>query len=276
MTIVVVNNSGLGNRIKNIVSAVRKGHLIGDVVDIRCDHQELFSVAQCITVPRADHFEVMSTWGLLTLPEESERKLLRVPRSLMVYHDRTESGRLGNRIDFHYSNIEQDVIDDFLRYFALIVFNRRVVDAVEAYSAEYELDKKVGVHIRTWYDAPDRYAMLYEIADYFLILDQLADTEQFFLCVDHEVARQAVLARYGSARVIEPKERTIAHISIDSRDGVGFHSMVDMLLLSRCKHLVGTYQSTFSECAWWLGGASKTVQIPMPKKIVELEQGAPV
>jgi len=276
VTIVVVNNSGLGNRIKNIVSAVRKGHLIGDVVDIRCDHQDLFSVAQCIAIPRTDHFEVMSTWGLLTLPGESERKLLRVPKSLMVYHDRTESGPLGNRIDFHYFNIEQDVIDEFLRYFSLIIFNRRVVEAVEAYSAEFELDKKVGVHIRTWYDAPDRFSTLYDIKDYFLILDKLADTEGFFLCVDHEIAREAMLARYGSARVFEPKGRTIAHVSIDSRDSVGFDSMVDMLLLSRCKHLVGTYQSTFSECAWWLGGASKTVQVPTPKKIVELEQSAPV
>jgi len=271
VTIVVINNSGLGNRIKNIVSALRKGHLIRDVVDIKCKHQELFQVAQCITVPRPDHFEVMSTWELLLLPEELQRKLLRVPRSLMVHHRLRESGSLGNRIDFQYFNIEREVVDEFLRYFALIFFNRSVLSAVEAFAAEFQLQDRVGVHIRTWYDAPDRYELLYNIDDYFRILDRIADAEKFFLSVDHEMAREAIISRYGSSRVLEPIGRTIAHISHDDRNNVGFDSMVDMLLLSRCKHLVGTYQSTFSECAWWFGGAIQPIQIPVPRKIIELE-----
>ena len=273
MTIVVVNNSGLGNRIKNIVSAVRKGHLIGDVVDIRCSHLDLFSVAQCITVPREDHFEVMSTWGLHLLPEESERKLLRNRRHLVEYHDRNQYGRLGDQIDFQYFNIEEDIICDFLRYFKLIVFNKSLIDRVQALSLEFQLDKKIGVHIRTWYDAPDRYSTLYDVEDYFKILDQLTDTDEFFLSVDHDVAREAMLERYGRTRVLEPIGRTIAHVSVDGRDKVGFDSMVDMLLLSRCKSIVGTYQSTFSECAWWFGGAIQPIQIPIPRKIAELEQG---
>ena len=272
MTIVVLNNSGLGNRIKNIVSAVRKGHLVGDVVDIRCDHGNLISVAQCVDVPRNDVVEIMSTWSLELLEVDSGRKLLRAPKFLVEFHDRHTFGSLGERIDFQYFNIEQSIIDEFLRYFALVIFNREVVDVVESVASEMRLGEKVGVHIRTWYDAPDRFASLYNIQDFFSVLDGLADTEQFLLCVDHEIARAAVLSRYGSNRVFERQGREIGHISFDRRSRVGFDSLVDLLLLSRCRQLVGTYQSTFSECAWWLGGASKLIHIPIPKFILDLER----
>jgi len=272
MTIVVINNSGIGNRIKNIVSAVRKGHLINDAVDIRCEHQSLFRVAQCVIVPRHDHLEVMSTWRLQLLPEENSRKVLRNPKYLVEYHDQNYQGSLGNTIDFQYANIERDVVEDFLRYFALILINQEVLDEADLLSSELEVQRRVGVHIRTWYDAPDRHSNLFDIQDYFRTLDRFADEKKFILCVDHETARRAILNRYGEERVLEPPNREIGHISVDLRSKVGFYSMLDMLLLSRCEALVGTYQSTFTECAWWLGGAAKPILIPKPKKILELEK----
>jgi hypothetical protein len=51
---------------------------------------------------------------------------------------------------------------------------------------------------------------------------------------------------------------------------VAFDSLVDMLLLARCHSIVGTYQSTFTECAWWLGGARQALQIPVPQAIQAL------
>jgi len=271
MTIIVVNDSGLGNRIKNIVSAIRKGHRIGDTVDIRCEHKNLFQVAQCVDKPHASNFEIMSTWGLLMLPEESERKILRVPRTVIEYHDRGQFGPLPKSIDFQYSNIENDVVDEFRRYFSLILFRPEILLRVEELSADWEIQDKVGVHIRTWYDSPDRCSTLYRIEDFFKILDDLAETERFFLCVDHPSARDSIFGRYGSQRVLEPVGREIGHLSVDRRDQVAFDSMVDMLLLSRCKELVGTYQSTFTECAWWFGGCTQTVQIPVPAAILEIE-----
>jgi len=272
VTIVVVNNSGLGNRIKNIVSAVRKGHLIGDVVDIQCGHESLFKVAQCVIEPLRDHREVMSTWGLKMLPEEEKRKILREPRRLVEYHDRSYHGVLEGTIDLQYFNIEQEVIDEFLRYFALIVFNQKIIEYVDSLSSGFQVNDKVGVHVRSWYDAPDRHSILFRIEDFYKKLDALADEKSFVLCVDHYFVRDAILKRYGRHRVLEPLAREIGHVSFDARGSVGFHSLVDMLLLSRCGSLVGTYQSTFSECAWWLGGGSKLVYIPIPGAILELEE----
>jgi len=272
VTILVINNSGLGNRIKNIVAAIRIGHLLNDVVDIRCDHDSLFRVAQCVVVPNEKRWEVMSTWRLQMLPEEEGRKLLREPKQLVEYQDRNVHGLLGNIIDFQYFNIEKEVIEDFLKYFALIIFNPDVLQVVDTLSADWQVQNRVGVHVRTWYDAPDRHLALFDIKDYFKVLDGFADEEKFVLCVDHEIARDAFIKRYGAARVLEPLNREIGHVSVDTRDQIKFYSMVDMLLLARCKALVGTYQSTFTECAWWFGGAAKPVYIPVPRIISDLEK----
>jgi hypothetical protein len=37
--------------------------------------------------------------------------------------------------------------------------------------------------------------------------------------------------------------------------------LIDMLLLSRCEELFASYLSTFSETAWWLGGAKAKVAV---------------
>jgi len=272
MTIRVINNSGIGNRLKNIVSAIRKGHHVGDVVEISGEYSGLFQVAQCVLVPVIDHVEVMSTWSLVLGQEESDRGILKAPRNIAVYHDRETYGLLGNTIDFQYFNIKEWVVEDFLRYFSLIIFDHEILSTVNRLDAEWQVRDKVGVHIRTWFDAPDRHHNLFDIEDFFLILDSLADSESFFLCVDHDVARQAVVARYGSRRVLEPIGREIGHVALDTRDRVAFSALVDMLLLSCCKKIIGTYQSTFSECAWWFGGARQLIEIPIPKKIVELEK----
>jgi hypothetical protein len=39
---------------------------------------------------------------------------------------------------------------------------------------------------------------------------------------------------------------------------------IDCLLLSKCSTIIGTWCSTFTECAWWFGGCKAKVIIPEP------------
>lgn len=48
-----------------------------------------------------------------------------------------------------------------------------------------------------------------------------------------------------------------------------------MLILSRCQALIGTYQSSFSEVAWWLGGTQQAVTIPTPPIVQQLLSNPP-
>jgi hypothetical protein len=53
-----------------------------------------------------------------------------------------------------------------------------------------------------------------------------------------------------------------------SREGMQ-DILIDLLLLSRNKHLVASYLSTFPELAWWLGGCQATVSIIETKSAIQ-------
>lgn len=64
-------------------------------------------------------------------------------------------------------------------------------------------------------------------------------------------------------------------------DVFGFHhdqiqlvtdGFIDCLLLSKCETIIGTWASTFSEVAWWLGRCKSTVIIPKPKTVTSQDE----
>lgn len=92
--IVVVNHSGIGNRIKNVVSALRKGHLRNDTVQVNFRHNHLFQFLQCVVTPRPEQ-EVSNTWKLEILPEDAGKPLLIEPKPFLIVHDEKQ-GRFQN------------------------------------------------------------------------------------------------------------------------------------------------------------------------------------
>jgi hypothetical protein len=42
-------------------------------------------------------------------------------------------------------------------------------------------------------------------------------------------------------------------------------AFIELLILSKCSTIIGTYDSTFDEVAWWLSECKSKVIIPTPK-----------
>lgn len=57
-------------------------------------------------------------------------------------------------------------------------------------------------------------------------------------------------------------------IFLDRDLEIMYESIIDLFLLSRCKELIITPKSTFSEVAWMIGGCNKKVLDPVTKKYV--------
>ena len=69
------------------------------------------------------------------------------------------------------------------------------------------------------------------------------------------------LARsYGAGRVLTFPRTTARRESWRTPEG-SREDLIDMLLLARTKRLFASYLSTFSEAAWWLGGATASVAV---------------
>ena len=65
---------------------------------------------------------------------------------------------------------------------------------------------------------------------------------------------------FGDDRILHFSRRTARDESWQSIEGIR-EDFIDMLLLSRTRRLFASYLSTFSEAAWWLGGATARVSV---------------
>ena len=67
-------------------------------------------------------------------------------------------------------------------------------------------------------------------------------------------------AAYGESRVLCFDRHTSRNASWQSVEGIS-EDLIDMLLLARTTRFYASYLSTFSEAAWWLGGAKADVSV---------------
>lgn len=265
--IVVVNNSGIGNRIKNVVSALRKGHLRNDTVQVNFRHDHLFQYLQCVVTPKIEQ-EISSTWRLEILPEDANKPLQLKSHTFIIVHDARQVFRIENSIDCEYHNIHPNMRAEFLRYFELIRFHPEIIRTVQAFIAQHDIEQRIGVHIRSWIDDPARQQLLHDMQAFILAMEQYS-TQSFFLCSDSQEVIDTVHAHFPG-RVVSRPIKKIQHITFDDSPHAGQDSLIDMLILSRCQALIGTYQSSFTEVAWWLGGTQQAVTIPTPAIVQQL------
>jgi hypothetical protein len=113
----------------------------------------------------------------------------------------------------------------------------------------------VGVHVRR---TDNRYASDHSPIEMFIDLmrGEVAadDATRFFVATDSPDAEALLNTEFPGRVVTHPKRR------LDRNDHLAIEdAVVDLYCLSRCRKLLGSYWSSFSETAWQLGGIEKTI-----------------
>lgn len=130
-----------------------------------------------------------------------------------------------------------------------------VVAAVEAFARRHALDGRIGVHVRR---GDQRRAIKVSTDDKFLRrmtgLTREDPAVRFFLCTDSESTRRFLLDSHcadedAGGMVCRPAASYDRSASVAIVD-----ALIDLLLLSRCKTILGSFGSTFSVVAALLGG----------------------
>ena len=83
---------------------------------------------------------------------------------------------------------------------------------------------------------------------------------RFFVVTDDDDVVPWLQELVGSKRVIAFPRATVRRTSYEAKEGM-IEDLIDMLLLSRTNEIFASYLSTFSETAWWLGGARAKVTV---------------
>ena len=293
--VVSAETAGLGNRLKSWVSAMRLGNDARVCWPLNknmpATFGELFSNDVAIDAVPVGATEY-SSWRFAILPED-EPHLPRgfatvgagahpIVRGLgkawwtltgrrtdryrfMVFpkqHSRRSTRADARHIDLEYERIPQYFRDVYGPLFRRI----RVRPEIEASAAEWaatRLDPPVvGVQVRTWRDDPRRYRKYHVPARRRLIelMDNVEAAARFLVVSDSDEIVKELERRYGAPRVLCFPRTTERHDSWRTALGIT-EDLIDLLLLARTERLFASYLSTFSEVAWWLGGAKARVTV---------------
>lgn len=196
-------------------------------------------------------------WRLRGEPDERYRYMI-TPKRFSPKTMRAD----GRIIDFEYGRIP----DYFRRLYAPLFASVRPRPEIAARVDEWasrEFDERVvGVQVRTWRDDPRRHRRHHRPAVGRLqaLLAAVDSDRRFFVVSDDDDVVSWLQSEVGADRVLAYSRETRRLQSWQSQTGM-IEDLIDMLLLSRTPDLIASYLSTFSETAWWIGGAKARVSV---------------
>ena len=293
--VVSTEPAGLGNRIKSWVSAMRLGADVrvywprSPVMPARFG--DLF-INDCEIDEVPDGAREYISWRLVILPEDEAHlprgfavvgaganRLVRGTGKLlwqlrgrktdryryMVFpkkHSRRSARADARHIDFEYSRIPEYFRSVYCPLFNQIRVLPSIAERVSAWGEEHIDDNVIGLQVRTWRDDPRRHRK-YHVRSRKQMLGLMRaapENKRFFLVSDSDEVAESLRPEFGAERILcYPRSTSIGN-SWQSRQGTQ-EDLIDMLLLARTQEMFVSYMSTFSEVAWWMGGASADVSV---------------
>jgi hypothetical protein len=239
MLVTVTSHAGIANRIKNIMSALSEYDNVSTLHDTI---NYIFPSIQKVGNPEKFYEE---DWRLQVSSEELEY--------CEIY----------KTIDLLYGDTPKYFVEKYLKVLKKLVINPDIVNFVNEFTKDWK--DVVGVHIRSWYCSKNRF----HSNDIFEEQIDKLNPEKFFFCCDNSDVQNYFTNKYGDK--IVTYERQIFNQPHLAESGhhddiqITTDAFIELLILSKCSTIIGTYDSTFDEVAWWMSGCKSNVIIPRPK-----------
>ena len=196
-------------------------------------------------------------WWRLTGERTDRYRFMLFPKQ----HSRRSTRADARHIDLEYERIPQYFRVLYGELFRRIAVRPELADAASAWAATSLDDDVVGVQVRTWRDDARRHRK-YHVPSLRRLTRLLDSTPsaRFLVVSDSDDVAPMLAERYGAARILGYPRTTPRADSWLTPLGIR-EDLIDMLLLARTQRLFASYLSTFSEVAWWLGGAGARVNV---------------
>lgn len=252
-TIIQCACPGMANRIKSYVSLMGKydivktcnfsdSYIFNGIDYISDGDVEIYPVIM------AEDFIEQKMWQIKVFPEEYD------------YIDDYIT------IDYLYEKTPQYFIDKYLPFFDMLDINKEIINYVDNFTKNWV--DVVGVHIRSWYCSKHQ---LHDNSIFEEEIDKIDKNTKIFFCSDNSDVQNHFVEKYGD-RIIT-YDREIYNTAHKSESGFNhdlqsnIDAFMEMLILSKCTTIIGTFSSTFDEVSWWLSNCKSKVIIPTPLKV---------
>ncbi len=266
--VVSITDSGMGNRIKSLMSVMRLDQ----------DYRIVWHINRFGNNKFNDLFENDIEIQSSSIPEGTQTRFS--PYLLVLDEDDIDYGFAddyydhkhkefrnidnGKSIDFQYNKIPEKLKKIYVDNIKKLKPVKYIRDEVENFSSNFN-EHTVSVQIRTWKDAPNR-ADMFDKQGFIECMDKLSNSN-FFISADDQSIIDELSLRYPNR--VSFYEKRITNYEPGSDDSTkkefGQDNLIDMLLLGKNKTIIGSHISSFVECAWWFGGANAKIIIVKPK-----------
>lgn len=274
--IVCVDRAGLGNRLKGLVSAMRLSKILGRELllywennqYLGCDFNDLFkNKFNQITKKELEEIKKKNSKVYRDILEEGHEgydylildtwKFILLPKEVPENFNQTYSSTKGDNIDFEFKNIPLEIRRNLLDELFLLIPKKEIIERVDAIDSDYNLSNCIGLHIRRGDNkfTVDGREKISSDEKFIKIIESMPK-EKFFLSTDGVETEEKFKKLFG--------ERIICSIKGDRKRNYTEsikEAFIEVLLLSKTKHIFGSYLSTFSELAWWYSSCKSKIDI---------------
>ncbi len=204
---------------------------------------------------------LLQCWRYILLPKEIKKGFAKEYPTLK-----------GNNIDFEFERIPQEIKKTILKEIKKFKPSKEIKKEVEKYTKKYDFKNMIGVHVRRtdFQTSPDGRGKISDNMTFFKRMNEFVKKDnsiKFFLCTDSKETEKEFKKIFGEKIISSHKSDWNMSSYQASKD-----SLVDLLLLSKTKNILGTYLSTFTEIAWWFGNCLPAVEIIGNGKFKEKKQ----
>jgi hypothetical protein len=240
----VVKAQGLCNRIKTYISAICEYDEINTQV-----FADSYIFPSFNFTPEIKGKEICD-WRLKVFPEEEK------------YIDDYKT------IDMLYEKVPQYFVEKYTNIINNISINPDILEYVEDFTKNWD-DNVIGVHVRTWWLDAYKHQAWHDNSLFEEQIEKFPNDVKIFLCSDNPNTILYFTKKYGDRIITHPQKlhkSKFINPYDQYQDDVQLvvDGFIDCLILSKCNTIIGSWWSTFTECAWWFGKCKAKVIIPEP------------
>jgi hypothetical protein len=245
---------GLGNQLKPLVSALRFTNNIYATTNLfNMIFKRKFPVVDAL---KEEH-RIFSDWRLEL--KDSDPIGHNFGTVYLNCCSEAEQSRQLRSIDFEYFRIPEILRTEIAQKFRSLELSDVVNTRVFEFTKNWQ-NNVLGVHVRSWADEPQRHTELYKIEYVFRELDRRRSSMQIFLATDSTDVISVFKERYRKRVLCHPCGPPLSNHENQTEKEI-VRAFCDMICLSKAEILLGTYLSTFTECAWWFGNCRQHVVV---------------
>ena len=269
-----INEGGLSNRIKSLVSVIRLSNhnkneykVYWKVLDsykknnhiLNCSFNQLFQ--NNIEVNKINkQSNIYNSHCLLIFDNDT------IPNNFNTFKSNCsiqfhKNDNLNRNIDYMYNKIPQHIKNEYIQYFKELKLipelHQKVVDFSEKFN-----EKTVSVHLRSWNrkNEKGRRDYLFNIKKFEKQMLKFKETNFYLASDSNEVIQYFTnKSKLKDKIIIYPRETNLDK-SRDFPEGIQ-EDLIELYLLSKNKYIIGSHFSTYTEVAWWLAECPKDIII---------------